>query len=84
MLSSFVMPKEQNTEGRKSEVLQGTLDLRVLKFSTRSGRSMAMASPDGSSKWRTGSALNEGTIYTWLLRLQQRKWIASEWGEKNR
>ena len=24
--------------------------------------------------------LNEGTVYTSLLRLQQRKWIASEWG----
>ena len=24
--------------------------------------------------------LNEGTVYTSLLRLQQRGWIASEWG----
>jgi len=30
--------------------------------------------------------LNDGTVYTSLLRLQQRKWIASEWGtsENNR
>jgi PadR family transcriptional regulator len=30
--------------------------------------------------------LNEGTVYTSLLRLQQRKWIASAWGtsENNR
>jgi PadR family transcriptional regulator len=30
--------------------------------------------------------LNEGTVYTALLRLQQRGWIASEWGssENNR
>ena len=30
--------------------------------------------------------LNEGTVYTALLRLQQRGWIASEWGasDKNR
>ena len=30
--------------------------------------------------------LNEGTVYTLLLRLQQRKWIASAWGtsENNR
>jgi len=30
--------------------------------------------------------LNEGTVYTSLLRLQQRGWIASEWGtsENNR
>jgi PadR family transcriptional regulator len=30
--------------------------------------------------------LNEGTVYTSLLRLQQRKWIPSEWGasENNR
>jgi PadR family transcriptional regulator PadR len=24
--------------------------------------------------------LNEGTLYTSLLRLQQKRWIASEWG----
>jgi PadR family transcriptional regulator PadR len=30
--------------------------------------------------------LNEGTVYTSLLRLQQQKWIASRWGvsENNR
>jgi PadR family transcriptional regulator, regulatory protein PadR len=30
--------------------------------------------------------LNEGTVYTSLLRLQQRRWIASDWGmsENNR
>jgi len=30
--------------------------------------------------------LNEGTVYTSLLRLQQRKWISAEWGasENNR
>jgi transcriptional regulator len=30
--------------------------------------------------------LNEGTVYTSLLRLQQKSWIASEWGlsENNR
>ena len=30
--------------------------------------------------------LNEGTVYTSLLRLQQQSWIASEWGisENNR
>ena len=30
--------------------------------------------------------LNEGTVYTSLLRLQQRKWIKSDWGvsENNR
>jgi transcriptional regulator len=30
--------------------------------------------------------LNEGTVYTSLLRLQQKRWISSEWGlsENNR
>ena len=30
--------------------------------------------------------LNEGTVYTSLLRLQQRRWIAADWGisENNR
>jgi DNA-binding PadR family transcriptional regulator len=26
--------------------------------------------------------LNEGTVYPSLLRLQQRKWIASDWGTR--
>ena len=72
---------------RRSEVLQGTLDLMVLKTLDALGplhgygiaRRIEQLSEDVLS-------LNEGTVYTSLLRLQQQGWIASEWGasENNR
>jgi len=71
----------------KSEVLQGTLDLMILKTLHVLGplhgfgiaRRIEQVSEDVLS-------LNEGTVYTSLLRLQQRGWIKSSWGvsENNR
>ena len=73
--------------GDKSEVLQGTLDLMILKtlhalgplHGFGMGRRIEQLSEDIL-------ALNEGTVYTSLLRLQQKGWIVSEWGisENNR
>ena len=71
----------------KSEVLQGTLDLMILKTLQALGplhgfgiaRRLEQVSEDVLR-------LNEGTVYTSLLRLQQSGWISSEWGvsENNR
>lgn len=71
----------------KSEVLQGTLDLMILKTLQAMGplhgfgiaRRIEQLSEDVLT-------LNEGTVYTSLLRLQQKRWISSEWGvsENNR
>jgi PadR family transcriptional regulator, regulatory protein PadR len=81
------MSKGSNTEAQKSEVLQGTLDLMVLKvldaLGPQHGYGIARRIEQVSEQVLQ---LNEGTVYTSLLRLQQRKWIASEWGasENNR
>jgi PadR family transcriptional regulator, regulatory protein PadR len=71
----------------KSDVLQGTLDLMVLKTLESMGplhgygiaRRIEQVSDNAMS-------LNQGTIYPALLRLEQRGWIKSEWGtsETNR
>ena len=71
----------------KSDVLQGTLDLMVLKTLQAMGplhgygiaRRIELVSDNSLS-------LNQGTIYPALLRLEQRGWIKSEWGtsETNR
>ena len=71
----------------KSDVLQGTLDLMILKTLESMGslhgygiaRRIEQVSSDSLS-------LNQGTIYPALLRLEQRGWIKSEWGlsETNR
>ncbi len=71
----------------KSEVLQGTLDLMILKtlhaLGPLHGFGIARRIEQVSEDVLT---LNEGTVYTSLLRLQQRGWIAAKWGvsENNR
>jgi transcriptional regulator len=83
----FAMSKGKNTEAQKSEVLQGTLDLMVLKvldaLGPQHGYGIARRIEQVSEQVLQ---LNEGTVYTSLLRLQQRGWIASDWGtsENNR
>ena len=65
----------------KSEVLQGTLDLMILKtlqaLGPLHGFGIARRIEQLSEDVLT---LNEGTVYTSLLRLQQKSWIVSEWG----
>jgi PadR family transcriptional regulator, regulatory protein PadR len=71
----------------KSEILQGTLDLMVLKTLEAMGplhgygiaRRIEQISEDAL-------AINQGTIYASLVRLMQRGWISGAWGasENNR
>ena len=71
----------------KLDILQGTLDLMVLRTLATMGplhgygiaRRIEQVSGDRV-------ILNQGTIYTSLVRLQQRGWIRSKWGvsENNR
>ena len=72
---------------RKPEILQGTLDLMVLKTLQAMGplhgygiaRRIEQISEDALQ-------LNQGTIYASLVRLLQKGWISAEWGasENNR
>jgi PadR family transcriptional regulator, regulatory protein PadR len=72
---------------KRIDILQGTLDLMVLRALYAMGpmhgfgiaRRLEQISEDALQ-------LNEGTVYTSLLRLQQAGWIASKWGtsENNR
>lgn len=65
----------------KSEILQGTLDLMVLKtleaLGPLHGYGIARRIEQVSNNSLT---INQGTIYPALLRLEQRGWINSEWG----
>jgi PadR family transcriptional regulator PadR len=71
----------------KSEVLQGTLDLLVLKtldsIGPMHGFGLALRIQQVSEDLLQ---LNQGTLYPALLRLEQRGWLTSKWGtsEKNR
>jgi transcriptional regulator len=65
----------------KSDILQGTLDLMVLKTLEAMGpmhgygiaRRIEQISEDALQ-------VNQGTIYLCLIRLVQKKWITAEWG----
>ena len=73
--------------GNRSEVPYGTLDLMVLKTLEAMGPLHGYGLARRIEQVAAGSlALNQGTIYPALLRLEQRGWIASEWGtsENNR
>ena len=71
----------------KSDVLQGTLDLMVLKtldtLGAMHGYGIAQRIQQISGNLLQ---LNQGTLYPALLRLEQRGWIAAKWGtsENNR
>ena len=71
----------------QSEVPYGTLDLMVLKTLQAMGPLHGYAVARQIEQVARGSlALNQGTIYPALLRLEQRGWIETEWGtsENNR
>ncbi len=75
------------TENKKSDVLQGTLDLMVLKTLAAMGPLHGYGLARRIEQLSEAVLqLNEGTVYTSLLRLQQQGFIASEWGvsENNR
>lgn len=71
----------------KADILQGTLDLMVLKtldaMGPQHGYGIAQRLQQISENLLQ---LNQGTLYPALLRLEQRGWIASDWGrsENNR
>jgi PadR family transcriptional regulator, regulatory protein PadR len=72
---------------RKSEVLQGTPDLMILKTLYALGPQHGFGIARRIEQVSDGVLdLNEGTVYMALLRLQQQGWIASKWGtsENNR
>ena len=71
----------------KSDVLQGTLDLMVLKtletLGTMHGYGIAQRIQEISGQMLQR---NQGTLYPALLRLEQRGWISAAWSttENNR
>jgi len=66
---------------QKGDVLQGTLDLMVLKtletMGSLHGYGIALRLQQVSGEVLQ---LNQGTLYPALLRLEQRGWISSKWG----
>jgi transcriptional regulator len=68
----------------KSEILQGTLDLMVLQtlhaMGPLHGYGIARRIEQIS---RDVLQLNEGTLYTALMRLLERGWVSASWGNSD-
>jgi transcriptional regulator len=71
----------------KSSILQGTLDLMVLKTLEQMGplHGYGIARRIEQAGQQT-LVVNQGTIYLCLVRLVQKRWISARWGtsENNR
>jgi transcriptional regulator len=69
---------------RELDLLQGTLDvlvLRALSWGPMHGYGVARFIRDGS----TGSfKVLDGALYTALHRMEERGWVASEWGASDK
>jgi PadR family transcriptional regulator PadR len=78
---------QESVVDNKSEILQGTLDLMVLKtldaMGPMHGYGIARRIEQLSEE---ALQINQGTIYLCLIRLVQKRWISARWGtsENNR
>lgn len=69
---------------RKSDILQGTLDLMVLKTLDAMGPMHGYGIARRLEQLSEEALLvNQGTIYLCLVRLGQKGWIKTEWGTSN-
>jgi PadR family transcriptional regulator, regulatory protein PadR len=82
-----MQPTGERMTDQKADILQGTLDLMVLKtldsIGPMHGYGLARRIEQISAQ---ALAVNQGTIYLCLIRLVQKKWISAAWGtsENNR
>ena len=66
----------------RTDILQGTLDLMVLKTLDAAGQMHGYGIAQHIQQISDNAlSLNQGTLYPALLRLEQRGWIRSRWGK---
>src|SRR5258706_3893298 len=70
-----------STGDAKTDILQGTLDLMVLRTLEAMGPQHGFGLAKRIQQISGGALdLNQGTLYPALLRMEQRGWIKSHWG----
>jgi PadR family transcriptional regulator PadR len=73
-----------STREEKLDLLQGTLDLIVLRTLDTMGPQHGLGLAKRIEQISAGALdLNQGTIYPALLRLEQKGWIRSKWGSSD-
>lgn len=85
MFQAF-LPTKGTTVATDLELLQGTLDLLVMKTLTWGPRHGYAVARWISETTDDDLQIEEGALYTALHRMEKRRWIAAEWGlsENNR
>src|ERR1700720_2146498 len=87
MADSSIQPTGDGMGENKSDILQGTLDLMVLKtldaMGPLHGYGIARRIEQIGAE---ALQVNQGTVYICLIRLVQKRWISAAWGksENNR
>src|SRR5262245_25112392 len=70
-----------STGESKTDILQGTLDLMVLRTLATMGPQHGFGLAKRIQQISEGALdLNQGTLYPALLRMEQKGWIRSRWG----
>jgi len=72
--------REQNEQADRLEILQGTLDLLILRtliFGPQHGHGIALAIQKTSEE---ELLVEHGALYPALQRLEERGWISAKWG----
>jgi len=70
-----------STGNTKTDVLQGTLDLMVLRTLETMGAQHGFGLAKRIQQISEGVLdLNQGTLYPAILRLEQKGWVQSKWG----
>ena len=74
------------TSGQRTDLLQGTLDMLILKVLARGPLHGYAVAERIQQRSDDVLSVGEGSLYPALYRLQDRDWIRSEWGhsDKNR
>ena len=68
----------------KADVLHGTLDLMILKTLSVMGSLHGYAIARRIEQVSNDQLIiNQGTLYPALLKLQQRGWVSTKWGESS-
>jgi len=88
----IILPVPSNVHGSTTvsdtdlELLQGTLDLLILKALTWGPRHRYAIARWVAERTRDELVIEDGALYTALHRLRKRGWVESEWGrsESNR
>ena len=74
------MPNKETNKERKVELLQGTLDLIVLRALSTMGPQHAYGLASRLEQVADHPlSLNQGTLYPALVRLEQKGWIKGTW-----